>query len=1044
MQYTNSRSQSPRSLDDLLKQVEDAKSKVSRFGTAPVDNRNWFEKLTNLPKDQNWLFDTLDLAGRPFQAISNAIDNTQKGAPKTTGQALWDGFSGHNKVFGSDILGNAGVTDKYVKGIGGFGLDVALDPTTYVGGAAFKALGKGAKLAGSGAFDAISKYSPKAAEGITDIGDGFRKVFGGKTTRSLDGDLVPDLKNIDTNLRNDMTYHNEKAANDLNHASQIGGQFSGTPVGQIIEQGLTPTDQAAFDIAKSLSPQTKVNRFVDNAFSDMKAEKEIAKVIDENALKADNFAGQFDRQKSIDSWVGQIQKAMDNGKLSPAAISPEISAVRDSLNSLSKIPSLAKFSDEQVLKLVDKLTPEAQEAVAKVAGADPVSIRDMLKAAAMKESMNLRNIKPTAAADLVNEEKFAGNINNFNDVLKQADEVIKNPMPNAAPDLSSAQIEEMANRLNNPNLNQAADMVRNVLRSPHELAAERGIVLPDTYGDAYLPHVATDEAKNIKGITPSSGRSGISGNQAILEREFKMPVADANEQIALKDTKGNPVNMFETNAYLASAEGVKRSINYVLAESAKKQILSNPKLARQVKDGEKVILGKNETVINPNDYDFAKKDFSGKTIKGNSDMYVVTKDVKDFFDRYQKTIQEDGIKNVLSVYDAVSNFWKKTALFSAGFHIRNFFGNNWNMMIAGMNPKDLITYQTKALPEIKMAMKAGEEIRLGKKLEDLPEDMRQAYERHDQFLRNGLREGSLYQQEFMANNPKEALKKKMAENDKTLAQKAKENLNPIKLGNTLLDASHNLGLSVDEMNRFAMFNWSLDKGKSIDEAAGEVKKALFDYKDLSQVEKAVFRRIIPFFSWMRKNIPYQIENFAKQPQKYIGAEKARTEMNKAEGVNNSDIPGYYNESFAAALPGSGDGKGNAKLANLNLPLSDLTKLSDPMRMFTDSLTPLAKVPIEVSSNVNLFNGKPIESFDGEKKPFLGVDTPAKLQYILSQIGALRNAGNRVKDVQDGNWQSLVSGGVVKDQNLEKSKKAKAYDELDNLLAQIKSMKSAKK
>ena len=66
----------------------------------------------------------------------------------------------------------------------------------------------------------------------------------------------------------------------------------------------------------------------------------------------------------------------------------------------------------------------------------------------------------------------------------------------------------------------------------------------------------------------------------------------------------------------------------------------------------------------------------------------------------------------------------------------------------------------------------------------------------------------------------------------------------------------------------------VSKGESFEDASKAVRKYLFDYTELAPFEQNVMKRILPFYTWSRKNIPLQISSLLKSPQKYARYGKA--------------------------------------------------------------------------------------------------------------------------------------------------------------------------
>lgn len=186
-------------------------------------------------------------------------------------------------------------------------------------------------------------------------------------------------------------------------------------------------------------------------------------------------------------------------------------------------------------------------------------------------------------------------------------------------------------------------------------------------------------------------------------------------------------------------------------------------------------------------------------------------------------------------------------------------------------------------------------------------------------------------------------------------------------------------------NFIASANVAMRNGMPSEQAfqwAGEmVRKAQFDYNDLTIVEKSYLRNIAPFYTWMRKNMPLQLEAFLNNPAKYTPIAKAQ--RNFAGETDQDPLPDYMKENLSIPIPGTGD-KNGMLYAALGLPAQDLNNLSDKTRTILTSLSPLIKSPLELYMNKNLLTGGPI---------WLPKDTKDQksmkiLQYVLNQTGII--------------------------------------------------------
>ena len=327
--------------------------------------------------------------------------------------------------------------------------------------------------------------------------------------------------------------------------------------------------------------------------------------------------------------------------------------------------------------------------------------------------------------------------------------------------------------------------------------------------------------------------------------------------------------------------------------------------------------------------------------------YLVPEQVGKYLDQTYSFLTNDEVaKGVLGLYDKLFRYWKLTVtgLWPA-FHTRNFLGGVFNNWLAGIwNPKwykwaDEIVRgkEGKIVSKVTGKIYTYNEIR--RLIEDLGVTGMPGMVDVMQNLEEMIKIGKVARAKNIINYPRVAME------------------------------------TVEDRLRTPLFINRLAKGDTPEEAARWVFRFQFDYapEAFTPFETNVIRRLIPFYTWTRGNVPLQVEQLLKQPGKYAGLEKFRQLFTKASGEEAIDekeyLPEWMKEMFVFRLPGESK-KGLPRYLQLDLPMEDLNKLpftESGRREILSLLSPFLKYPIEVIANRNLYFGSEIYRADMPKE-----------------------------------------------------------------------------
>lgn len=325
----------------------------------------------------------------------------------------------------------------------------------------------------------------------------------------------------------------------------------------------------------------------------------------------------------------------------------------------------------------------------------------------------------------------------------------------------------------------------------------------------------------------------------------------------------------------------------------------------------------------------AAKERFGPLIEG----VAFRSDIADALEEYIVRVSDPSNINAFAhAYDRFMNLWKAYTLgTSPPWMVNNVLGNAWNgVLLANANPEHFV----KALN----VLVRGEGTVAGKTASEII----------DLAERHGIMMGGLYGGEI-----ERALSEAVGRGGSlTKAAGALEApLRPIFKANQALENWARLGLFID----------GLEHGMSPADAASRVKKYLFDYTDLTDAERNI-RRYIPFYTWMRKNIPLQVEAAITTP----GRQAVLPEiLNAIAATQDVLIPGEAQPEWmqGGAYPQVEMEDGVARFMSLRgIPLVDL------ISFFHDPTEILAANPvlsaIAAARGIDLYSGRELDPTKG--------------------------------------------------------------------------------
>lgn len=337
------------------------------------------------------------------------------------------------------------------------------------------------------------------------------------------------------------------------------------------------------------------------------------------------------------------------------------------------------------------------------------------------------------------------------------------------------------------------------------------------------------------------------------------------------------------------------------------------------------------------------------------DMYAMPSGIVDYFNKLTVKQTDAGAAAIRELMYKFNKIWKPSVTaWRPSFGVRNLMSGYFNsFMYAGRHIFDLDIQ--KAAFNLAAGRNLDEVITLGNFKGTLKE-------LNEQMVKTGATNG-------FVNADLSSINEMIVRNIKGLSEDTGSKV--AKVARHPLQSIQKMNSGIEDYNRALLYMAAIKNGETFEYAGDLVKKLQFDYADLTDFEKKI-KNVLPFYTWLRNNLPLQIEHFLDDPAFYTMLMRRVPEFTKEmSGMSDEDydnLPDWIKDVFPMIL-GKDEETGRYRLFDTTLPYQDLALLnSTPKEYFGEvvsMLHPLIKTPAELFLNRNLYTNAALESYEGE-------------------------------------------------------------------------------
>lgn len=337
------------------------------------------------------------------------------------------------------------------------------------------------------------------------------------------------------------------------------------------------------------------------------------------------------------------------------------------------------------------------------------------------------------------------------------------------------------------------------------------------------------------------------------------------------------------------------------------------------------------------------------------DMYAMPSGIVDYFNKLTVKQTDAGAAAIRELMYKFNKIWKPSVTaWRPSFGVRNLMSGYFNsFMYAGRHIFDLDIQ--KAAFNLAAKRNLDEVVTLGNFKGTLRE-------LNEQMIKTGATNG-------FVNADLSSINEMIVRNIKGLSEDTGSKI--AKVARHPLQSIQKMNSGIEDYNRALLYMAAVKNGETFEYAGDLVKKLQFDYADLTEFEKKI-KNVLPFYTWLRNNLPLQIERFLDDPAFYTMIMRRVPEFSKEmSGMSDEDydnLPEWIKDVFPMVL-GKDETTERYRLFDTTLPYQDLAMLNSTPKEyfgeFVSMLHPLIKTPAELFLNRNLYTNAALESYEGE-------------------------------------------------------------------------------